>query len=89
MKKVGVFLVALALGASLVPLVSLARGSFYIDDVTSFVGIGNTTPASRLDVSGAMYSRLVTASSSSIDWNAGNVQSMTLSSSQTLTFSNG
>jgi hypothetical protein len=68
---------------------SLAGGSFFIDDITSFVGIGNTTPQSRLDVSGAIYSRLVTASSTSINWNMGNVQTMTLSSNPTLTFNNG
>jgi hypothetical protein len=36
-----------------------------------------------------MYSRLVTASSTAINWNYGNVQSVTLTSNQTLTFSNG
>ncbi len=71
------------------PVVSLAGGSFFIDDTTSYVGIGNTTPAARLDVAGAMYSRMITATSSSINWNAGNVQSMTLSSDPILTFSNG
>lgn len=53
------------------------------------VGIGNSSPQHALDVSGAMYSRLVTASGSNINWNAGNVQSLTLSSNPTLTFSNG
>jgi len=62
---------------------------FYIDTDSGYAGFGNTTPQTRVDVSGAMYSRLVTATSSAINWNAGNVQSMTLSSSPTLTFVNG
>jgi hypothetical protein len=82
-------LVVGAVAVLVLPVLSLAGGSFFIDDTTSYVGIGNTTPASRLDVAGAMYSRMVVASSSAINWNAGNVQSMTLSSSPTLTFSNG
>ena len=91
MKKVAVFVAGIFSGLLFFSFttVGLAGGSFFIDDVTSFVGIGNTTPASRLDVNGAMYSRLVTASSTTIDWNAANVQTMTLSSSPTLTFSNG
>jgi hypothetical protein len=52
------------------------------------VAIGTTTARHALDVAGAMYSELVTTSSS-VDWNAGNVQTITLSSSPTLTFSNG
>jgi len=81
MAAVGLFLFA--------PLVSLAGGLFYIDSVTGFAGFGNTTPQSQVDVSGAIYSRLVTATSSTISWNSGNVQSMTLTSSPTLTFTNG
>ncbi|MDB5195566.1 MAG: hypothetical protein JWO84_750 [Parcubacteria group bacterium] len=73
----------------LVPMVSVAAGLFYIDSVTGFAGFGNTNPQSQVDVSGAIYSRLVTASSSSINWNLGNVQKMTLASNPTLTFSNG
>ncbi|MBI5003547.1 hypothetical protein HZC00_00420 [Candidatus Kaiserbacteria bacterium] len=53
------------------------------------VGIGNSNPQHALDVSGAIYSRLVTATSSTINWNDGNVQSMTLTSNMTLSFSNG
>lgn len=90
MKKTASVLGAFLLGAAvLVPIISLAGGSFYVDSTTGFVGVGNTTPTSPLDVAGAMYSRLVTASSTSIDWNQGNVQTMTLSSNPTLTFSNG
>lgn len=53
------------------------------------VGIGNSNPQHALDVSGAMYSRLVTASAPTINWNSGNVQTFTLTSNPTLTFSNG
>jgi hypothetical protein len=52
------------------------------------VAIGTTTARHALDVAGAMYSELVTTSSS-VNWNAGNVQTITLSTSPTLTFSNG
>jgi hypothetical protein len=52
------------------------------------VGIGNSNPQHALDVSGAMYSRLITTSSSAINWNLGNVQSLTLTSSPILTFDN-
>jgi hypothetical protein len=93
MKKLGVFLFAAALGATLVPLLAFAAASFYVDGTTGNVGIGNTTPASPLDVSGAMYSRLVTdtdASSVTVNWNSGNVHSIALSTSDTtFTFSNG
>lgn len=90
-KRIGVFISGVMAGCVFFvgASTSLAGGSFFIDDVTSFVGIGNTTPQSRLDVSGAMYSRLVTASSTTINWNQGNVQTTTLSSNPTLTFSNG
>ncbi len=53
------------------------------------VGIGTTSPRSALDIFGAFYSQLVTANGSNIDWNAGNVQSLALTSNPTLTFSNG
>ncbi len=53
------------------------------------IGVGNTNPFTALDVFGAFYSRLVTASVSTIDWSQGNVQSLSLSSNATLTFSNG
>lgn len=89
MKKLGGLLFVAACGATLVPLISLAGGLFYVDSTTGFIGIGNTNPASSLDVSGAMHSRLVTASSTSINWNTGNVQSFSLTSNSTLTFSNG
>src|SRR3569623_892676 len=57
--------------------------------IGTLLGIGNTSPLSALDVSGAMYSRLVTVNSSNIDWNAGNVQHLTLNSNQALTITNG
>lgn len=57
-------------------------------DPSGRIGINNTNPLSAFDVAGTIYSRLVTASGSNIDWNAGNVQSLTLTSSPTLVFSN-
>lgn len=53
------------------------------------VGIGNSSPQSALDIFGAFYSQLVTVSGSTIDWNAGNVQSLALTSNPTLVFTNG
>lgn len=73
----------------LMPLAAFSAGLFYIDSDTGFAGFGNTTPQAQVDVSGTIYSRLVTATSSAIDWNEANVQTMTLSSDPTLTFSNG
>jgi hypothetical protein len=71
------------------PMFALAGASFFIDDTTSYVGIGNTTPQARLDVSGAMYSRLASATTTTISWNAGNVQSYTLTGNSTFVFNNG
>ncbi len=53
------------------------------------VGIGTTSPAARLDVSGgAIYSRTVTAASTTaIDWSLGNVQSISPTVAS-LTFTN-
>lgn len=70
------------------PFIIRAAAFFFVGD-NGYISIGNSSPQAPLDVSGAMYSRLATATSSSIDWNMGNVQAMTLSSSPTLTFSNG
>ena len=61
--------------------------NFFWDTTNKFLGIRNSSPAHALDVSGSIYSRLVNTSSS-IDWNAGNVQSLTLTSSPALSFSN-
>jgi hypothetical protein len=54
------------------------------------VGLGGTTaPASALEVHGAMFSKRF-AASTTIDWNNGNVQSLTLANgANTLTFANG
>src|SRR5262249_46532276 len=41
------------------------------------------------DVTGAAYSHLITATAPAIDWDQGNVQSLTLTSSPTLAFLNG
>ncbi|MFA6601246.1 MAG: hypothetical protein WCT02_00060 [Candidatus Paceibacterota bacterium] len=70
------------------PFESFAAGLFNIDE-NGNVGIGNINPQSKLDVTGAIYSRLVTATSSTILWSAGNVQSLTLSNSPTLVFGGG
>lgn len=66
--------------------------NLFWDNVKHALGVGNSNPQHSLDVSGALYSRLVTVSPSSsvtVDWNAGNVQTLTLSSNSILTFSNG
>jgi hypothetical protein len=92
MKKLSVFLFGAVLGVAIFPLVSSAAGAFYVDSSTGNVGIGNTTPASSLDVAGAMYSRLANntdSSSVTINWNAGNVQQLALTTNSTLAFSNG
>ncbi len=68
------------------PVVSFAANFFTVDDAGN-VSIGNSSPQHALDVSGAMYSRLATTSSS-VNWDSGNVQSITLASSPTLAFSN-
>jgi hypothetical protein len=84
------FTVKGATNQGLLNLVSSLGISKLFVDSNGNVGIGNTTPHHKLDVSGAIYSRLVTATSGSIDWNAGNVQSLTLSSPNTnITFTNG
>lgn len=68
------------------------NANFFWSSTTKSLGIRNSSPMHALDVSGSIYSRLVTLSPSSsvtVDWNSGNVNSLTLSSSQTtLTFSN-
>jgi hypothetical protein len=58
----------------LAPVIASAGGAFYIDSVTGFAGFGDTNPQSQVDVSGAIYSRLVTATTTAINWNSGNVQ---------------
>jgi len=79
------------IAALAVPAIGFGAGLFYIDD-SGNMGLGNITPQHRLDVSGAMYSRLVTvtdAASTTVDWNQGNVQSITLTTGDThLTFAN-
>ena len=74
-----------------VPLLTHASSLFYIDS-TGNVGINNSTPADKLDISGAYHSRLVNLTSSStiaVDWSSGNVQALTLGTDPTLTFSSG
>mgnify|MGYP001564181253 CR=1 FL=1 len=88
MKKVSTVLLSVVTVLALIPAVSWGASLFYVDD-NGNVGIGNVSPQHKLDVSGAMYSRLVTATSSTINWNAGNVQSVSLTSNPTLTFNSG
>ena len=75
------------------PVLTIAGGTFFIDDTTGNVGIGNVTPQHKLDVSGAMYSRMVTltdAASTTVNWNEANVQTLPLDTSDSvLSFSNG
>jgi hypothetical protein len=84
-------LLSFALGMSLVfawaPAVSLAASFLFVGD-NGYVGIGNSTPQHMLDVSGAMYSRLATATST-VNWNAGNVQTITLTGTTTFVFNGG
>lgn len=72
------------------PAIALGAGFLFIDD-NGNVGIGNVDPQSRLDVSGMLYSRLISLDSASttVDWDEGNVQTITLDSNPTLTFDNG
>lgn len=76
----------------LIPHASHAAALFYIDDAGK-IGIGNSDPQSKLDVFGALYSRLnaLTASSSlSINWDLANVHTLDLNQpTTTLAFSNG
>jgi|GEM_PF-3556600 len=56
------------------------------------IGIGTGSPQHKLDVNGAMYSRrhaLTDGATIAVDWNDGNVQSVTLGGNRTFTFSNG
>jgi len=77
-------------GQSLLNLVSSLGVSQLFVAENGNVGLNTTTPKHKLDVSGAIYSELVTVSgTSTINWNAGNVQTITLSTNPTLTFSNG
>jgi hypothetical protein len=56
------------------------------------VGIKQATPQAALDVNGQMLSRryaLTDAATVAVDWNNGNVQSVTLVGNRTFTFANG
>lgn len=75
-----------------VPVAGAAASYFYVD-AGGNLGVGTDSPLARLDVMGAIYSRLFTptdASSLAIDWSSGNVANLVLRTSNTsLTFSNG
>jgi hypothetical protein len=67
------------------------NANFFWNTSTKSLGIGNSSPQHKLDVTGAIYSRLVTVSPSSnvtVNWNSGNVQTLTLNSNTSLSFSN-
>ena len=70
---------------------TIVKSAIY--DNSGNIGIGNTSPQHKLDVSGSIYSRIYTLTDSSttaVDWNSANVQSITLNTSNTaFTFSNG
>jgi hypothetical protein len=78
--------------AVLMPVAATAASYLYVAN-NGDIGIGTDNPVAMLDVVGAIYSRLVTptdASSLTIDWNQGNVQGLTLNTSNTtLAFTNG
>ncbi len=75
-------------GLSLLNILSTGGVSKLFVSESGNVGVNNSSPQHALDVSGAIYSRLA-STDSSVDWNDGNVQSITLTSNPTLTFSNG
>jgi hypothetical protein len=88
MRKTVTFAVAAIAVAAWAPVLTYGASLLFMDDGGN-VGIGNITPQSKLDVAGTIYSRLATATST-VNWNAGNVQTITLSSATTtLTFNNG
>jgi hypothetical protein len=70
-----------------------SNSHFFWDAINNALGIGTSAPKHALDIIGSFYSRLVTLTDSStltVDWNAGNTQSLTLSTSNSaLTFANG
>lgn len=56
------------------------------------VGVGTAGPLHKLDVNGALYSRtyaLTDSAAITVDWNSGNVQSVTLGGNRTLAFTGG
>jgi hypothetical protein len=73
--------------------VAVASGASEIMRVNATgLGIGSTVPAAALDVTGQVYSRrsaLTYASTITVNWQNGNVQSVTLTGNPTITFSNG
>lgn len=86
-KNLSAFVLILVAAVTWAPAISLATSFFNVDSAGN-VGVGNTDPQHKLDVSGAIYSRIATTTSS-VDWNSGNVQQITLSSNTTFTFANG
>lgn len=70
---------------------STGTGTLYVTSTN--VGIGNNAPASALDITGSLYSRLVSltwGATLNVDWSQGNTQKVTLGgATTTLTFANG
>ena len=77
-----------SVGQSLLNVISTSGTSKLFVAESGNVSIGNSSPQHALDVSGAIYSRLA-STTSSVDWNTANVQTITLTSNLTLVFSNG
>lgn len=88
MKKLSLATIVGIVVVSLIPIVSLGAGFFHVDS-NGNIGVGNTNPQHKMDVSGSIYSRLTTTPSSSIDLNNGNIQTLNLTSNSTISFVNG
>ena len=91
-KKIEIVFAGALVSFALVPMITLASSCFFVGDDGN-IGISNSTPQHKLDVSGALYSRLVTvtdAASTTVNWNSGNIQSLILNTSNTtITLTNG
>lgn len=84
--------IAGSVGQALLDVISTVGSHLLYIAENGNIGVGTISPQHALDIVGAFYSRLVNladASSLTINWNSGNVQSLTLTTNTTLTFSNG